>query len=311
MKDLVKHLKNLLSINNLSCALFALQIKNGKYLACQLKIQNGLEDFLKDSLQYLIDKDYASKTIEQYPLGKPKDHIEAIEISNDLTRDSFEKLKEAIISAETNNTNRTNYNAYIIVVNLPNGDTFYFINNRNPIKNYSNSTIFHKGTDAGGNNEEYKKVADQLLQLSFHYDCIITNSFCYFITLNAENIMQIPKYYARQTEKCIASLLGFGLINNDSEKDIRQYLKQPGKTFAMSVYDTEIINDFAQITSENLDEYNSKYNLNFEKNSSGKYLPNLSTDEEIGKFIKTITNKRAKGFNNKPVTSSTSFVPSN
>ncbi len=79
----------------------------------------------------------------------------------------------------------------------------------------------------------------------------------------------------------------------------------------MSVYDTEIINDFAQITSENLDEYNSKYNLNFEKNSSGKYLPNLSTDEEIGKFIKTITNKRAKGFNNKPVTSSTSFVPSN
>ena len=69
------------------------------------------------------------------------------------------------------------------------------------------------------------------------------------------------------------------------------------------LYLTDYVDEFAIMA---IHEYKGKTFVNVTNEST-----DLSTDEEIGKFIKTITNKRAKGFNNKPVTSSTSFVPSN
>lgn len=303
MKKLVQYINKFRSSSQATYALYALKINaNEKYITCLLPIQNDLSAYFNGSMDFLIQNDYSKKEIVEYPIGKPKDHIEALKVDSVIIKDNIEKLNAAILSPETHVKNETKYDAYILVANLPTGEKAYFINKKNPCKTLKNSTYF------SWLDNSYKAIDGHLVQLTYHFDCIIINSYSYFITLNAESLLQLTKYYERQSQSCLKILENAGVLNNETVEILRDYLKKPGKYASLSNFSQEMIGKFENLTANGATIAEEKYKLKFIANNDGNFIPDFSIDGQMEKFVEIITHKRGKDFDDNIVKTTVPFI---
>lgn len=287
--------------------LYALKITPNKILTTQLRIEgNDLAVFARECLSYLKEKQYLEKEIKEYPCGKPKDHIETIPVTSEMIAERYQQLIAALISPETNNTDISNYGAYVIVSTLNNNKS-YFINMKKPLRNFGHSTLL--GIPL--NENKFMRVNNRLLSLTYHFDCIINQGTCYFITMAAEPVFNLQQYHARQTETCKELLINRSIIRTADKEVIDNYLKKPGKYRALCDFSKDRIDIFATVNSSNKAEYEQKYHITFIENPDGSCSVDVSTEEKLRALISTITLKRAKDFDDIIVESQAPFKPVN
>lgn len=301
---LLDDINTITASSEVTFTLYALKVTKSKLVATRITIKDeDLSVFSKGCLSYLAEKQYQDKDIKTYPHGIPKDHIETIPVTSDIISSRYQELLRAISSPETNNIDINRYGAYVIVSTIGNKLT-YFINMKKPLKNYKYSTFL--GMATSGN--QFKKINNELLNLVYHFDCIISGKICHFITLAAEPVFNLQQFHEKQTLSCKSLLLG-NVIDSSGLAEIETYLKKPGKYRAICNFDQEKTNLFSQVNINHKDAYEAKYRLSFLDNGDGTCRVDLSSEDKVSAFIATITSKRALDFDNKIVETPVPFKP--
>ena len=85
-----------------------------------------IRNFLTDCLQYLCDEKLPKMQLGAYPVATPKEFIETIRSTDGRISSTLERLLSIPISAETNATALSKYNAYMLIVDRASGSKVYF-----------------------------------------------------------------------------------------------------------------------------------------------------------------------------------------
>lgn len=286
MNKFLQIVEALKSNDSTGISLFALKYNASKIVSINIDFNDGLRSFFKASLDYLINEEYLHKEIKEYPKGDLKNNIEALPIDSDLIRARYDIILRALQSPETNNKNIEDYKAYVICANL-NKHQAYFITLARPFKTLDNSSywFFERGS--------YKQLNSKLLNLIYHFDCIIINNYCYLITLKAESFLQLPKEYAAKREECLHEIVSTLLIKEEVESEIRKYLNKHYNR-ALIYYDNKIIEELGAVNAKNKAGLIKQYEVDFSISEEGKIILDLSTPEKVKSFIEIITKKRGR-----------------
>lgn len=284
--------------------IYALNTKPDTFVGLKVALsQKQLKDFMSKSIAYLNEKMYSKMQIGDYPVADPKSFIESAPSNNNDIEKYYRQIVNIPKSPETNNTNLRNYDSYMIVTQIPDGEKTIFITKQNIFKTYGKKNFLYALTSKS----KYTVIDDALIKLVMHFDVIIHNKNCYFVEIRGKSIFKLPEASTIRSEDFKNELFKDNIINKSGQEIINEYMKKSGKADCLANSDETIIDEFRHITKSNKASLENKYHLPIIY-SDKKYHIDLSSPEKVEAFIDTITHKRGLDFNNNIVISKSPFV---
>lgn len=292
---------SLLYDTTLNYSIFAIKRNSTKIIACKISMnETDLKAFFSAATKNFMGR-CQNCEVKEYPQGTPKTHIEFIntklntEIAQSF-KNTYQDLKNGIVSPETNNTDISKYKAYVICLHNESSKN-YFITCGTPLKTSTNSSKYY---EKGG---VYKPEDKTYLQLRFNFDCIVIDDIFYFTTVNAEKLLGLNDFYNRKTKECIELLKSNNIIDN--EEIIKNHIKGP-KWRSLGNYQPKRVEMLISDDPSQKIVFEQIYGIPFIIKDS-KLFPDISDVKNLDIFIKIITNKLAKDFTNEIVESTAPF----
>ncbi len=297
MVNLIKKLKELCAdATSFSC--FAINNKRTPIVGTKIELTNiQLKNFMDKTVKYLCDRVYANMSLGEYPAASPKEYIETIGCDDERISKCITEINRIIGNPETNIKDYSKYNAYMVVVNNKK-ETAIFITKKKIIQEYKNSYVFLNLGD------EYEEHNGNFLRLVMHFDCFIFNNVCYIVTKGGRTMLNLEETLVKKSNMVKSDLVELNLVD---EKNLDEYIKKPGHSSCLANVDQKIVNVFTNITEENKEAISKKYQLPIIE-ENGKLQVDTSSIEKMKAFIDTITNKRAKNFDDDIVLCTAPFI---
>lgn len=302
MEEFIKQLKSLIATSNGSYSCFAIDTKRKVGMKVGLS-SHQIYEFLTDSLNYLCDKKFSKMQLGDYPIATPKDFIEKIKSTNSRIATVLNSFLCIPVNAETNVTNLSKYNAYMVVVTTAESK-YYFFTKRTPFIAYKKNNFIY----ALFSQSDYRVLDDNVVRLIKHFDCIVMENTCYMIGMNGRNLLGLNDIARDTSLKNKKRLVQEGIISQTSENLIDSYMKRPGKAQCLSEVDESLMQIFGHITLDNKEFISTKYRLGIIQDANGKLHISTSNEEEIEDLVATLTNKRGKNFEDETVETKSPFV---
>ena len=302
MEGFIKRLKGLVATGNGSCSCFAVDIKRKVGMKIGLSSQQ-IYEFLSDSLNYICNKKFSKMQLGDYPIATPKDFEEKIGSTDSRISAVLNSLLNIPVNAETNVTDLSKYNAYMIAVTTSEFK-YYFFTKRTPFIAYKKNNFIY----AMLSQSDYSVLDDNVVRLIKHFDCIVMENTCYMIGMNGRNLLGLNDIARDTSLKNKKRLIQEGIISQTSENLIDSYMKRPGKAQCLSEVDESLMQIFGNITPDNKEFISTKYRLEIIQDANGKFHISTSNEAEIEDLVATLTNKRGKNFEDETVETKSPFV---
>ena len=262
-----------------------------------------IHDFLNRAIGYLCDKVYSQKQLGDYPEASPKEFIEMLSCSDDRVKDFCATLNNIVANPELNNTALTHYNAYMlssIIENIP----CHFITSKNPFVSYQKRNQIY----ALVTGKKYKVIDTDIVRLIMHFDCIVFQGQCYFVTMQGKQLFGLEQNAIQKSHQEKDKLFDRAILSTEGEGILERYMKKSGKASCLSYTDSHILEELENITAQNWKQIEKKYKLKIKKDIDGSFRVDVSTEEQLKDFIDTITDKRGLDFDNNIVTCKAPFT---
>lgn len=302
MEKFIQHLKDVTSDSSGLYSCFAINTK----LVVGMKIgltSEQIRNFLTNCLQYLCDEKFSKMQLGAYPVATPKEFIETIKSTDGRISSTLERLLSIPISAETNATALSKYNAYMLIVDGASDSKVYFFTKTNPFIAYKKNNFFFALF-----NNAYDPITDNIVRLTKHFDCILLDDKCYITTVNGRSLLGLNAAAKDASLKNKARLIQDGVISQEDAPVIDSYVNKHGKATCLSEVDEVLMQTLSHITDDNKDVLSTKYRLSIRTDSDGKHCIDVSNEEKLEVFIATLTNKRGKNFDDETVETKSPFV---
>jgi hypothetical protein len=306
MENFKKNLISIIKSNSTTYTCFALNTKGNTIVGMDVTLsQKQLADFMSKCIKYLTEKIYSKMQIGNYPESDPKDFIEKLSIENALIKKYCTEICTIPLSPETNIIDPLCYDAYMIIAEKGNKQTV-FITKKRIFKIYGKKNFVF--TAVGGT--DYEPLSDKLVKLVMHFDCIVHDKYCYFVTINGKSIFKLEETDEVRSLETKNLLIENNIIASDAITILDHYMEKSGKMKCFAHVNEEIMNEFKNITKKNKKILEQKYSLPIISDDKGIFHVDISSEEKLHAFIDTITNRRALSFDNKIVVSKSPFISS-
>lgn len=302
MEEFIKQLKSLITTSKGSCSCFAVNTKRKIGMKIGLSSQQ-IYEFLIDCLNYLCNKKFSKMQLGDYPIATPKDFVEKIESTDSRISSVLNSLLNIPVNAETNVTDLSKYNAYMVVVTTSESK-HYFFTKRTPFIAYKKNNFIY----AMFSQSDYSVLDDNVVRLIKHFDCIVMENNCYMIGMNGRNLLGLNDIAKDNSLKNKKRLIKEGIVSRTSANLIDSYMKRPGKAQCLSEVNESLMHVFSHITLDNKESISTKYRLKVIQDTDGKFHIVTSNEEEIEDLIATLTNKRGKNFEDETVETKSPFI---
>lgn len=305
MDKFIEKLQNITRCSNALYSLFAIDSRRKTGIKIALS-ESHIQSFINDAITYLCDKKFLKMQLGEYPIATPKDYVETIKNDDARISETLNALVEIPMNVETNVTNFSKYNTYMVIVD--NHDSkFYFLTHKNPFIAYkSKNAIFAKIFNDG-----YEVIKDDAVRLIKHFDCIVVDNTCYMVTRDGKDLLGLQKLEIQKSLENLKLLSEKGIVSLEDMVLIDRYMKKSGKKQCLAEVNPMLIDELSNINATNKDAISQKYQLDLYSDSKGKYYVSVSNENKFEKLVGTLTNKRGKDFDGNFVISKSQLILEN
>lgn len=297
--------ENLKSIMAQDCRFSCYAINSRKSPIPGIKIQlssNQIHVFLKEALLYLCDKVYSKMQLGNFPEASPKEYIEMLPCSDKRVKTFCDSLDTVVSNPELNNTEQSNYNAYMLSSYIESSPC-HFITCKKLFIPYKKKNFFYVLAE-----ENYKIIEDDIVRLVMHFDCIVYQGNCYFVTLQGKRLFGLEQKALHLSQQSKSNLIQKAILSAEGKGALENYMKKSGKASCLAHTDEHILHELENITQKNYKKIEQKYKLNTIKGENGAFHVDVSTEDRLRDFIDTVTNKRCLDFDHQIVNCAAPFV---
>ena len=303
MDKFIEKLNDIANCPNALYSAFAIDNKRKTGMKIALSAEQ-IRNFLYDAIGYLCKNEFTKKQLGEYPSATPKEYIETIKSNDIRISEHLTALLNIPFNVETNVTNLLKYDTYMLRMEY-NQSQYLFFTNKKPFIGYKkNNFIFAKL----GLKKDYDVVADDVIRLIKHFDCIIVENICYMVTSNGRKLLGLQKMEIEQSLYNQQLLLEKGIISPNGRYVVEKYMCQSGKQKCLFEIDNGIMEELSNINETNVEEITQKYQLKIISGGSGKFYVSVADNKEVEKLVNTLTNKRGKNFNGDIVSAKSPFT---
>lgn len=296
MDNFIEKLKSITQCSNALYSLFAIDSRRKTGIKIALS-ESHIQSFINDAITYLCDNKFLKMQLGEYPTATPKDYVETIKNNDARISETLNALVEIPMNVETNVTNLSQYNNYMVIVD-DHDSKFYFLTRKTPFIAYKNKTFLFAIFNGG-----YDVVQDDAVRLVKHFDCIVVGDTCYMVTKEGKDLLGLQKLEFKKSKDNLNLLSAKGIVSSKDIGIIEKYMKKSGKQRCLAEVNLALIEELSHIDAANKDLISQKYQLNIYLGDSGKFHISSSNENEIEKLVSTLTNRRGKNFDDEIVSS--------
>lgn len=295
MNTLINSLRNYVSNKQATFTCYTIDNNKTPFVGSKIELSHEqLKNFMTKTISYLCDKVYSTMNLGEYPAASPKEYIETLSCSDEKISTYIKGIENIISNPETNVTDFSKYNAYMIVIQIDK-EPIIFITKKKIMHKYKKAFCF--------SSKDYTEVNNELIRLIMHFDCFIIDNTCYIITKQGRTMFHLEETLAQKSKAIKEHMISMDIFKREK---IEQYMKKPGHATCLANIDRKLLDVFKNITAENKDLISQKYRLPIIEIDDVLKV-DTSDGEKMNNFIDTLTNKRGKNFDDEIVYSASSF----
>ena len=119
MNTLINSLRNYVSNKRATFTCYTIDNNKTPFVGSKIELSHEqLKNFMTKTISYLCDKVYSTMNLGEYPAASPKEYIETLSCSDEKISTYIKGIENIIRNPETNVTDFSKYNAYMIVIQI-------------------------------------------------------------------------------------------------------------------------------------------------------------------------------------------------
>lgn len=306
MDKFIEKLNDIANCPDVLYSLFAIDNRRKTGIKIALP-ESYIRSFINDAITYVCEKKFLKMQLGEYPIATPKDYVETIKNNDARISETLNALVEIPSNPETNVTNLSKYKTYMVIVDIYTSKV-YFLTHKTPFIAYKkDNSLFAKM----GLTNDYEVIADDVIRLIKHFDCIVVDDTCYMVTREGKDLLGLQKLEIQKNLENLKLLSGKGIVSLKDIGTIEKYMKKSGKQRCLSEVNLTLMEKLSHIDATNKDLISQKYQLDIYLDDSGKFYVSVSDENEIEKLVSTLTNRRGRNFDDEIVSSKSPLTPEN